>query len=110
MMYFRFPIALMVAGASMASCAKGAASRDPEADKAAIRAVITRAGEATRAGDAAAWTALFADGAVYMRPGGPEISTRASLQEFASLYLGQYYSRTEVTPVEVEVFGDWGFA
>ena len=86
------------------------ATRDTEADKAAIRALISRAVEVTRAGDAAAWAALFADGGVYMPPGGPEVTTRARLQEFAQLYLGEFRSQTVITPVEIEVFGDWAFA
>jgi len=64
----------------------------------------------SRAGNGAAWAALFADGGVYMPANGPEITTRAGLEEFAQLYLGRFWSQTTITPVEVEVFGDWGFA
>jgi uncharacterized protein (TIGR02246 family) len=95
------------------SCSQPAGTpvpRDAEADKAAIRALVTRAVAVSQAGDAAGWAALFADGGIYMRGNGEDITTHAGLLEFATLYLGQYYSRTATTPVEVEVFGDWGFA
>jgi uncharacterized protein (TIGR02246 family) len=104
-----------LAATTVWSCSKPAPGavavpHDAEADKAAIRAVVSRAVEVSKAGDAAGWAALFADGGVYMRPNGEEIATRAGLQEFAGLYMGQYNSRVQITPVEVEVFGDWGFA
>ena len=92
------------------SCSGRTPTRDAEADKEAIRALISRALEVSRTGDAAGWTALFADGGIYMPPNGPEVTTRAGLQEFAQLYLGQFRSQTTITPVEIEVFGDWGFA
>ena len=92
------------------SCAGPTATRNVEADKAAIRALIGRAVEINRTGDAAAWAALFADGGVYMPPNGPEVTTPTGLQEFAQLYLGRFQSQVAITPVEVEVFGDWGFA
>ena len=100
----------VLAIAATLSCSGPTATRDAEADKAAIRALISRAVEVSQAGNAPAWAALFADGGVYMRQNGPEINTRAGLQEFAQLYLGQFRSQVAITPVEVEVFGDWGFA
>jgi uncharacterized protein (TIGR02246 family) len=103
-------VASVLALAATWSCSGPTATRDAEADKAAIRALITRAVAASQSGDAAGWAALFADGAVYMRPNGPEITTREALQEFAQLYLGEFRSQTVVTPVEIEVFGDWAFA
>jgi len=101
-------VASVLALAATLSCSGRAPTRDAEADKAAIRALIGRAVEVSRAGDAAAWAALFADGGVYMPANGPEITTRAGLEEFAQLYLGRFWSQTTITPVEVEVFGDWG--
>ena len=92
------------------SCAGPTATRDAEADKAAIRALISRAVEVSQAGNAPAWAALFADGGVYMPSNGPEVTTQAGLLEFAQLYLGRFRSQVAITPVEVEVFGDWGFA
>ena len=103
-------IVSVLALAATLSCSGPTATRNAEADKAAIRALISRAVEVSQAGDAAAWAALFADGGVYMRPNGPEITTRAGLQEFARLYLGEFQSQVAITPVEIEVFGDWGFA
>ena len=110
MLRSRSLIASVVTLTATLSCSGPTATRDAEADKAAIRALISRAVEASQAGDAAAWAALFADGGVYMRPNGPEITTRTGLQEFAQLYLGQYQSQVAISPVEIEVFGDWGFA
>ena len=103
-------VASVLALAATLSCSGRAPTRDPEADKAAIGALISRAVEVSRAGNGAAWAALFADGGVYMPANGPEITTRAGLEEFAQLYLGQFRSQTTITPVEIEVFGDWGFA
>jgi uncharacterized protein (TIGR02246 family) len=92
------------------SCSERVVSHDPEADKAAIRALIGQAVEVSRAGNAAAWAALFADGGIYMPANGQEITTRTALEQYAQLYLGQFVLQTTVDPVEVEVFGDWGFA
>jgi uncharacterized protein (TIGR02246 family) len=106
----RLFIALILAAAALASCSGSSSSRDPEADKAAIRAFITRASRLSRAEDASAWVNLFAEGGVYMPPDGPEINTRAALQEYADVYLGEFEPHITITPVDVEVFGDWGFA
>ncbi len=103
-------IVSVLALAATSSCSGPMATRNAEADKAAIRALISRAVEVSQAGDAVAWAALFADGGVYMRPNGPEITTPAGLQQFAALYLGEFRSQVAITPVEIEVFGDWGFA
>jgi len=103
-------LASAVVLAVTASCAERVASHDPEADKAAIRALIGRAVEVSRAGNAAAWAGLFADGGIYMPANGQEITTRTALEQYAQLYLGQFVLQTTIDPVEVEVFGDWGFA
>jgi uncharacterized protein (TIGR02246 family) len=96
--------------AATVSCSQRLATHDPEADKAAIRALIGRAVEVSRAGNAAAWADLFADGGIYMPANGQEITTRTALEQYAQLYLGQFLLQTAITPVEIEVFGDWGFA
>ena len=110
MLRARSLIASVLALAATLSCSGPTPTRDPEADKAAIRALISRAVDATRAGNGAEWAALFADGGIYMPANAQEITTRAGLEEYAQLYLGRFWSQTAITPVEVEVFGDWGFA
>src|SRR5258705_3168084 len=102
MLRARSLITSVLALAATLSCSGPTPTRDPEADKAAIRALISRAVDATRSGNGAEWAALFADGGIYMPANGQEITTRAGLEEYAQLYLGRLWSQTAITPVEVE--------
>jgi uncharacterized protein (TIGR02246 family) len=110
MIHARLFIAFALALAATVSCSQPTGARDPEADKAAIRAFISRAAKLSQAADAAAWVNLFAEGGTYMPPNGPEVTTRAGLQDVAARYFGEFQPRVVITPVEVEVFGDWAFA
>jgi len=110
MLHARSFVAIAVALTATWSCSRPTVARDPEADKAAIRAFMSRASKVNQAADAAAWADLFAEGGIYMPPNGPEVTTRAGLQEGAARYFGQFQPRVVISPVEVEVFGDWAFA
>jgi uncharacterized protein (TIGR02246 family) len=110
MLHDRVLVALVLALTAMVSCSGPTAARDPEADKAAIRAFISRAAKVNQSGDVAAWADFFAEGGSYMPPNGPEVTTRAGLQEVAARYFGEFQPKVVITPVEVEVFGDWAYA
>jgi uncharacterized protein (TIGR02246 family) len=83
---------------------------DADADASAIRALIQQTEKINNRGDADAWVALFEDGAVYMPPGMPEVTTREGLVEIANL--GFSGAKTDVTiePVEIRIMGDWAYA
>ena len=110
MLHDRSFVALALALTATLSCSRPTVARDPEADKAAIRAFMSRAAKVNQAGDAVAWADLFAEGGMYMPPNGPEVTSRAGLQEAAARYFGELQPRVVITPVEVEAFGDWAFA
>lgn len=110
MLHDRLLVALVLAVTAMVSCSGPTVTRDPEADKAAVRAFISRAAKVNQSGDPAAWTDLFAEGGIYMPANGPEVTTRAGLQEVAAGYFGEFQPKVVITPVEIEVFGDWAFA
>ena len=101
---------VVLALAATLSCSGPESRRDGEADKAAIRAFIGQAMKVNQAGDAAAWADLFTEGGVYMPSNGPEITTRAGLQEAAQRYFAEFQPHVVITPVEVEVDEDWAFA
>ena len=82
---------------------------DPAADEAAIRALMQRTEVANNAADTTGWVALFEDGAVYMPPGMPEVTSRAGLLEVAAGGFGPWAAAIRITPVEVVVAGDWAF-
>jgi uncharacterized protein (TIGR02246 family) len=107
---FRSIVVLVPALASTLACSESSVIQDTEADRAAIRTFIERATNVNRSGDAAAWVAQFAEGAVYMPANGPEVSTRSGLQAVAERNFAQFLPQITITPIEVEVFGDWAFA
>lgn len=90
-------------------CARPAAP-DVAADHAAIRELIRQTAAANNASDTLGWVNLFEDGAVYMPPGHPEVTTRAGLREMAEAGFGPYAADVVITPAEVIVSGDWAFA
>lgn len=91
-----------------AACAPGA-SPDTAADAAALRTFIDRATEINNAMDAAAWADLFAEGAIFMPEGEPEISGSNELQASAQRWFDEFTPNITIDPVEIEVLGDWAF-
>jgi uncharacterized protein (TIGR02246 family) len=86
-----------------------AQSKDLEADKQAIRAIIKEAIAAHRAGDAQRWAAIFTSDAVMMPANRATIAGREALQRYARELFAKFTSRPEIKPVEIEVSGDWAF-
>lgn len=80
------------------------------ADEAAIRNLIANTAAANNAADSLGWAAFFEDGAVYMPPGSPEVTTREGLLETAAAGFGSYAAAIAITPREIVVAGDWAFA
>lgn len=83
---------------------------DPAADEAALRALIDRTAALNNAADTTGWVALFEEGAVYMPPGSPAVTTRAGLEEAAAAGFGSYATEIRIVPDEIVVAGDWAFA
>ena len=75
----------------------------------AIEALIERTEAANNAGDVDAWVSLFADDAVYLAPGTPEISGHAGLTEVARAGF-RHRAAIDIEPIEIEVGRDWAFA
>jgi uncharacterized protein (TIGR02246 family) len=86
-----------------------AQSKDLEADKQAIRAIIKEAIAAHRAGDAERWAAIFTTDAVLMPANQASISGTEAVQRYARERFTKFTSRAEIKPVEIEISGDWAF-
>jgi uncharacterized protein (TIGR02246 family) len=71
-------VGLAVAVVVLVACGPSA---DPAADEAAIRAAITEWSAAARAEDADAFASLYADDAVLMLEGAPDVSGKAAIRE-----------------------------
>lgn len=99
---------LLLAG--LVACGKGGVERDPAADEAAIRELIRQTAVANNAADTLGWVALFGEGAIYMPPGTPEVTTREGLLEAAATGFGGYAAAISITPAEIVISGDWAFA
>jgi uncharacterized protein (TIGR02246 family) len=82
---------------------------DGKQDEAAIRALIEEVETANNAGDVQRWVGLFAEGAVYMAPGAPAVTTREGLVEVAEAGF-RHDASIELEPLEIEVCEDWAFA
>jgi len=81
-----------------------------DADVAAIQALIDRATDVNNAGDIAGWVELFGDDMVYMRDGGPPITTRDALEGAAVSQFSRYRSNLQSSTDEIQIIGDWAFA
>jgi len=101
--------AVLLATALLA-CDAPARQHDSVADSTAIRALIDHATAANNAGDIDGWVALFEEGAVYMPPGSPEVTTRDSLRATATAGFTRFDADIQMTPVELVVLGDWAFS
>ncbi len=86
------------------------AGHDTSADEAAIRELISQTAATNNAADTLGWVALFEDNAVYMAPGMLEVTGRDDLVDIAAAGFGPYAAAVEITPVEIEILGDWAFA
>lgn len=75
----------------------------------AIADLIRRTAAANNAGDVEAWVELFADGAVYMAPGSPPVTTRSGLVEVAEAGF-RHAASIEIEPAEIVVSGRWAYA
>lgn len=92
---------------ALSSCAS---VKSTEADVDAIRDVIQATARMNNASDVEGWMALFDEGAVYMPPGLPAITTRDGLREVAATGFAGWRSDIRITPDEIVVCGDWAFA
>lgn len=110
---------IFVLGTTLAGCvppdtgttaASDSASDASDADVAAIRDLIARTEAANKAADTLGWVALFEEGAVYMPPGAPAVTTREGLEETAAAGFGPWAADVRITPAEIVVDGDWAFA
>ena len=81
-----------------------------DADEAAIRDLIARTEAANNAADTLGWVALFEEGAVYMPPRAPAVTTREGLEETAAAGFGPWAADVRISPVEIVIQGDWAFA
>lgn len=103
-------IALVLGVCIVQACTPASTERDTAADVEAIRAFINRATEINRKGDAEAWADMFAEGGIFMPQDQPEVTTRQELLASAQRYRDKVDSNITITPVEIEVFGDWAYA
>lgn len=110
---------IFVLGTTLAGCsppengspaASDTPSHDSDADEAAIRNLIARSEAANNAADTLGWVALFEEGAVYMPPGAPAVTTREGLEETAAAGFGPWEADVRIIPAEIVVEGDWAFA
>jgi uncharacterized protein (TIGR02246 family) len=95
---------------ALIACTETTNEIDMRADEAAIRELIEQTAVANNAADTLGWVALFEEGAVYMPPGAPEVTTRSGLQETAAAGFGPYAADIRTAPVEIVVSGNWAFA
>ena len=83
-------IALVIVMGMIAGACTQSAKTTTAADEQAIRDLIRQTEAMNNSSDSLGWVSLFEDGAVYMGPGAPEVTTATGLRETA--------------------FGDWAFA
>lgn len=96
---------LWLAAATAGGASPVQAARD---DRAAIVALVEQLEAANNAGSVEQWTSLFADDFVYMAPGAPAVTDRASLVAVAKAGFRNRAS-IEIVPVEIELCGGWAF-
>jgi uncharacterized protein (TIGR02246 family) len=96
--------------AVLSGCTQAGMESSTESDEAAIRELIAQTAAANNAADTLGWVALFEEGAVYMPPGAPQVSTAAGLTDMAEAGFGSYAADVQITPAEIVISGDWAFA
>jgi len=75
-----------------------------------IREVVQRTQAMNNSGDIDGWVGLFEEGAVYMPPGQPAVTTREGLREIAKAGFTAWQSQIRITPDEIVPAGEWAFA
>lgn len=100
-------LVLLMASAGLSACVGQA---HPEVDIERIGALIERTEAMNNAGDVEGWVALFDDGAVYMPPGQPAVTTQDDLREVAQTGFARWRSQIRITADEIVPSGDWAFA
>lgn len=92
------------------ACTGTAIETDTAEDESAIRGLIGQTAAFNNTADSLGWVSLFEDGAVYMAPGMPAVTTESGLREAAATGFGGYQADIRIEPVEIVVLGDWAFA
>lgn len=100
----------LVSLAALIGCTQAGGESSTASDQAAIRELIAQTAAANNAADTLGWVELFEEGAVYLPPGAPEVSSRAGLKEMAAAGFGSYAADVQITPAEIVISGDWAFA
>ena len=91
------------------SCSKKVSEADLEADKAAIKQVLSQYEVAAKGGDFDLWISLWADDGVRMPPGAPTREGIVQITEEMKPAFEQFTTDIKITSVEeVRVFGDIG--
>ena len=83
----------------VAACADTAVEADTTADEGAVRELIRQTARYNNAADTLGWVGLFEDGAVYMPPGTPEVTTETGLLEVAATGFGSYETSINIEPL-----------
>jgi uncharacterized protein (TIGR02246 family) len=91
----------------LVACQAAAPRADRVADSSAIQALNDRATAANNTGDIESWVALFENGAIYMPPGSPEVTTVEGLREAARAGFSRYAADIRIVPTELRILGDW---
>lgn len=100
------PLLLLIAVCLCSCSGRG----DSQSDIEAIRAVIEQTQTMNNEGNVEGWIALFDDGAVYMPPGQPSVTTREGLRAAARAGFTSWRTQVRITPDEIVPDGDWAFA
>jgi len=101
---------IIVLSTTLLACQGRVPRIDRVADSTAINALIDRATAANNAGDIEGWVALFEDGAIYMPPGSPEVTSMDGLKGAAAAGFTRFNADIRIIPVELAVLGDWAFS
>jgi uncharacterized protein (TIGR02246 family) len=97
----------LVVGAT--SCAPHASRQAPLLGS-AVDAIFAQYAASLRAGDAAAWAALWTEDGVQMPPDAPAITGRSQIRESIRRLLADFRFDMQIRTDEVRSAGDWGFA
>jgi uncharacterized protein (TIGR02246 family) len=101
---------IIVLGTTLLACQGRVPRTDRFTDSTAIRALADRAAAANNAGDIEGWVSLFENGAIYMPPGSPEVTSMRGLREAAAAGFTRFNANIQIIPVELAVRGDWAFS
>jgi ketosteroid isomerase-like protein len=79
-------------------------------DVKAIEEFISKANQINNDGDYEAWADMFDEQGIYMPSNAPEITTHEDLVAHSKKYYDKFKSNTILTPLEINILGDWAFA